>query len=70
VRLGKAPTITLGEAAARYYETTLKIQRFAAENLCLPRLSAFSLPAHNGVVAGSSPAGPTILFNELRNRIR
>jgi hypothetical protein len=24
VKLGKAPTITLGEAAARYYETTLK----------------------------------------------
>jgi hypothetical protein len=24
VKIGKAPTITLGQAAARYYETTLK----------------------------------------------
>jgi len=45
-----------------------QIQRFPSKTLGFPLLSGLLRPAHNGVVTGSSPAGPTNLFNQLRIR--
>jgi hypothetical protein len=50
--------------------TRSRIERDASQILGFPPRSGLSWPAHNGVVAGSGPAGPTIVFRHLRKRVR